>query len=138
VNRSWDSASFSDFASQCRLGLAVKGLVHADNDIRGNDLLASRGGPRRFQFPCTISRFRCARFMRSHFGGTTGFGRDSARGAARARALFETELIPAWIWPRLLLGGFVFFLVVELEKLIIRTRRSGVHSRPIRGNLSAA
>jgi hypothetical protein len=54
------------------------------------------------------------------------------------QALFETEAIPAWIWPRLLLGGFVFFLVVEVEKLIIRTRRSGVHSRPIRGNLSAA
>jgi magnesium-transporting ATPase (P-type) len=54
------------------------------------------------------------------------------------QALFETESIPACIWPRLLLGGFVFFLVVELEKLIIRTRRSGVHSRPIRGNLSAA
>jgi magnesium-transporting ATPase (P-type) len=54
------------------------------------------------------------------------------------QALFETELIPAWVWPRLLLGGFVFFLVVELEKLIIRTRRSGGHSRPVRGNLSAA
>jgi magnesium-transporting ATPase (P-type) len=54
------------------------------------------------------------------------------------QALFETESIPAWVWPRLLLGGFIFFLVVELEKLIIRTRHSGVHSRPIRGNLSAA
>jgi hypothetical protein len=54
------------------------------------------------------------------------------------QALFETESIPAWIWPRLLLGGFVFFLGVELEKLIILARRSGVHSRPIRGNLSAA
>ncbi len=54
------------------------------------------------------------------------------------QALFETESIPAWVWPRLLLGGFVFFLVVELEKLIIRTRRSGAHSPPVRGNLSAA
>ena len=54
------------------------------------------------------------------------------------QVLFDTESIPAWVWPRLLLGGFVFFLVVELEKLIIRTRRSGVHSAPIRGNLSAA
>jgi magnesium-transporting ATPase (P-type) len=54
------------------------------------------------------------------------------------QALFETESIPAWVWPRLLLGGFVFFLVVELEKLIIRAKRSGVHSPPIRGNLSAA
>jgi magnesium-transporting ATPase (P-type) len=54
------------------------------------------------------------------------------------QALFETESIPAWVWPRLLFAGFVFFLVVELEKLIIRTRRSGIHSPPIRGNLSAA
>jgi magnesium-transporting ATPase (P-type) len=54
------------------------------------------------------------------------------------QALFETESIPAWVWPRLLLGGFALFLVVELEKLIIRTRRSGAHSPPIRGNLSAA
>ena len=33
--------------------------------------------------------------------------------------------LPAWIWARLLLGGLVFFLVVEAEKLIIRTIRSG-------------
>lgn len=37
--------------------------------------------------------------------------------------LFETEAIPAWVWPRRLLGGFVFFLVVEAEKLIIRSSR---------------
>ncbi|HEY7333851.1 MAG TPA: HAD-IC family P-type ATPase [Bryobacteraceae bacterium] len=36
------------------------------------------------------------------------------------QALFETESIPAWVWPRLLLGGLAFFLVVEAEKLIIR------------------
>ncbi len=35
--------------------------------------------------------------------------------------LFETEAVPLWVWPRLFLGGFVFFLVVEAEKLIIRT-----------------
>jgi magnesium-transporting ATPase (P-type) len=34
--------------------------------------------------------------------------------------LFETQAIPLWVWPRLFLGGFVFFLVVEAEKLIIR------------------
>ena len=37
------------------------------------------------------------------------------------QALFETEAIPLRVWPWLLLGGFVFFLVVEAEKLIIRT-----------------
>jgi magnesium-transporting ATPase (P-type) len=37
------------------------------------------------------------------------------------QALFETEPLPAWVWPRLLVGGLVFFLVVELEKLIIRS-----------------
>ena len=38
--------------------------------------------------------------------------------------LFETAAIPLRIWPWLLLGGFVFFLVVEAEKLIIRLTRS--------------
>ena len=38
--------------------------------------------------------------------------------------LFETQTIPLWVWPRLLLGGMVFFLVIETEKLIIRTTRS--------------
>jgi magnesium-transporting ATPase (P-type) len=37
--------------------------------------------------------------------------------------LFETAAIPLWIWPRLFLGGLVFFLVVEAEKLIIRLAR---------------
>jgi magnesium-transporting ATPase (P-type) len=40
-------------------------------------------------------------------------------------ALFETEAIPLWIWLRLFLGGLVFFLVVEMEKWILRTMRSG-------------
>jgi calcium-translocating P-type ATPase len=40
------------------------------------------------------------------------------------QALFDTEAIPLRIWPWLLLGGFVFFLVVEAEKLIIRLTRS--------------
>jgi len=38
--------------------------------------------------------------------------------------LFETEAVPLWVWPRLFLGGFLFFLVVEAEKFIIRTARS--------------
>ncbi len=40
------------------------------------------------------------------------------------QALFETEAIPLWVWPRLFCGGFLFFLVVEAEKLIIRWMRS--------------
>jgi hypothetical protein len=36
------------------------------------------------------------------------------------QALFETEAIPLGVWPRLFLGGLVFFLVVETEKLILR------------------
>jgi magnesium-transporting ATPase (P-type) len=47
------------------------------------------------------------------------------------QVLFETEAIPLWVWPRLLLAGLVFFLVVETEKLIIRTRRSDMaHPAP--------
>ena len=37
--------------------------------------------------------------------------------------LFETEAIPLWVWPWLFLGGLVFFLVVEAEKLVIRISR---------------
>ncbi len=37
-----------------------------------------------------------------------------------AQALFDTEAIPFQVWPWLFLGGFVFFLVVALEKLVIR------------------
>jgi magnesium-transporting ATPase (P-type) len=39
------------------------------------------------------------------------------------QVLFDTEAIPLHIWPWLLLGGLVFFLVVEAEKLIIRLMR---------------
>jgi magnesium-transporting ATPase (P-type) len=41
------------------------------------------------------------------------------------QTLFETESLPAWVWLRLLVVGIIFFLVVELEKLMIRSRRSG-------------
>ena len=46
------------------------------------------------------------------------------------QALFETEGLPFWVWPRLLLGGLVFFLVVEAEKLIIRMSRSRRYGVP--------
>jgi len=39
------------------------------------------------------------------------------------QVLFGTEPIPLRSWPRLIFGGFIFFLVVELEKVIIRTMR---------------
>jgi len=45
--------------------------------------------------------------------------------------LFEVEAIPLWVWPWLVLGGLVFFLVVEAEKLIIRSLG------PLRGTASA-
>jgi magnesium-transporting ATPase (P-type) len=37
--------------------------------------------------------------------------------------LFETAALPLWVWPWLVLGGLLFFLVVEAEKLIIRISR---------------
>jgi magnesium-transporting ATPase (P-type) len=40
------------------------------------------------------------------------------------QAVFGTEAIPLHIWPWLLAGGFVFFLVVETEKFIIRSSGS--------------
>jgi magnesium-transporting ATPase (P-type) len=38
--------------------------------------------------------------------------------------LFGNEPLPAYVWPVLLLGGLVFFLLVEAEKLIIRSTES--------------
>jgi magnesium-transporting ATPase (P-type) len=38
--------------------------------------------------------------------------------------LFDNEAIPLWVWPWLFLGGLVFFVVVEIEKLIIRSSGS--------------
>jgi magnesium-transporting ATPase (P-type) len=40
------------------------------------------------------------------------------------QALFDNEAIPLHVWPWLFLGGLVFFLVVEAEKMIIRSSNS--------------
>jgi magnesium-transporting ATPase (P-type) len=37
------------------------------------------------------------------------------------QAMFGNEAIPLWVWPWLIASGLVFFLVVEAEKLIIRS-----------------
>jgi magnesium-transporting ATPase (P-type) len=50
--------------------------------------------------------------------------------------LFHTEAIPLWVWPRLLLGGLVFFLVVETEKQILR-RRAFRQAAPVTPEASA-
>ena len=38
--------------------------------------------------------------------------------------LFDNEAIPLWVWPWLIVAGLVFFLVVEAEKLFIRSSGS--------------
>jgi magnesium-transporting ATPase (P-type) len=40
------------------------------------------------------------------------------------QAVFGNEAIPIWVWPWLLAAGLAFFLVVEAEKLIIRSSAS--------------
>jgi magnesium-transporting ATPase (P-type) len=40
------------------------------------------------------------------------------------QALFDNEAIPLWVWLWLFLAGFVFFLIVEAEKMIIRSSGS--------------
>jgi magnesium-transporting ATPase (P-type) len=40
------------------------------------------------------------------------------------QAIFGTEAIPLRVWPWLLAGGLVFFLVVEIEKFVIRSSDS--------------
>jgi magnesium-transporting ATPase (P-type) len=47
------------------------------------------------------------------------------------QALFDNEAIPLWVWPLLFLGGLGFFLVVEAEKLSIRS------SNPLRRLVTA-
>lgn len=37
------------------------------------------------------------------------------------QVLFDNEAIPLNVWPWLFLGGLVFFLVIEMGKLIIRS-----------------
>ena len=41
--------------------------------------------------------------------------------ASPFHAIFGNELLPLWVWPWLVGGGILFFLVVELEKLAIRS-----------------
>jgi hypothetical protein len=38
--------------------------------------------------------------------------------------LFDNEAIPLWVWPWLIIAGLIFFLVVEVEKLLIRSSGS--------------
>ena len=40
------------------------------------------------------------------------------------QAMFGNEAVPLWVWPWLLAGGLVFFLVVEAEKFVIRSSDS--------------
>ena len=40
------------------------------------------------------------------------------------QSVFETEALPLGVWPWHILGGLIFFLVVEAEKAIIRAMRS--------------
>ncbi|MGB7973878.1 MAG: HAD-IC family P-type ATPase [Roseiarcus sp.] len=44
--------------------------------------------------------------------------------APPVQSVFETEALPLGVWPRLMLAGLIFFLVVEIEKAIIRAMRS--------------
>src|SRR5262249_53772377 len=39
------------------------------------------------------------------------------------QAVFGTEAVPLRVWPWLVLGGFLFFLMVEAEKLVLRLGR---------------
>src|SRR5215475_12091329 len=41
--------------------------------------------------------------------------------APQLQAMFGNEAIPLWVWPWLLAGGLLFFVVVEAEKLVIRS-----------------
>ena len=59
--------------------------------------------------------------------------------APPVQAMFGNEAVPLWVWPWLLAGGLLFFLVVEAEKLIIRSsgslRKVVVQRKPARERL---
>jgi hypothetical protein len=40
------------------------------------------------------------------------------------QAIFDTEALPLAFWPLVLIGGAVFFLIVEAAKAVIRSRRA--------------
>jgi magnesium-transporting ATPase (P-type) len=44
--------------------------------------------------------------------------------ASPLQRLFDNQAVPLWVWPWLLCGGLAFFLIVEAEKLIIRSTDS--------------
>jgi magnesium-transporting ATPase (P-type) len=46
------------------------------------------------------------------------------------QALFGTAPPPLWLWPLLVLGGLLLFLVIEAEKAVIRSRRVNAASNP--------
>ena len=41
--------------------------------------------------------------------------------ASPFQTMFGNEAVPLWVWPWLLAGGLLFFIIVEAEKLAIRT-----------------
>jgi calcium-translocating P-type ATPase len=45
------------------------------------------------------------------------------------QAVFGTAALPFRVWPRLVLGGFAFFLIVEAEKMVLRMIRSSPGAR---------
>lgn len=58
--------------------------------------------------------------------------------AGPLQRLFGTAAVPLEIWPWLLLGGLVFFLVVELEKFFVRRFARAKQPSPPRGARESA
>ena len=52
------------------------------------------------------------------------YRRSDDEAARHLQRLFDNEAIPLWVWPWLIVAGLVFFLVVEAEKLFIRSSAS--------------
>ncbi len=112
------------------LELQVTQSETPDYEARGN-----RGGER-CQYPNVATRVcgsDSSLSLKSHFGNkylSLGIGAVVVLQllftyTPPLQALFVTEAIPLLVWPWLFLGGLVFFLVVEAEKLIIRMGHFG-------------
>ena len=67
--------------------------------------------------------YNCVQTKPGSVPASTQMGNVGFTYAPPIQALFETDAVPLRFWPWLLFGGFVFFLIVELEKLILRKVR---------------
>ena len=117
------------------LTYVILGLLEVDDVRRKVETLRNRAAARVIidGSAATAVKFRKYLLVRTQMSVLTGlvvglFGIGAVvllqilfTYATPLQRLFDTEAVPLWVWPWLVAAGFVFFLVVEAEKLTIRS-----------------